>query len=154
MRVTMHNQPGLLKQAAIWHGQEAMRAESVAFGVIDKHGHLHAVITIDNHQAYSCDMHIATNNKKRWATRRVLEAIARYVFEHLNLIKIKTTIPHWNLRAQALVLHLGFVAEGYTKCGAHDGSDGVYFGMTRDECPWLKRGEVEPKEQQNGQQSS
>ena len=37
MRVTMHNQPGLLKQAAIWHGQEAMRAESVAFGVIDKH---------------------------------------------------------------------------------------------------------------------
>lgn len=145
MRVTMSNQEGLLRQAAIWHGQDAMRAESVAFGVIDKDGRLHAVVTMDNHTATSCDLHIASNGSGKWATRKVIKTICAYVFDHLGLIKVKTTVPHWNIKALVMCLHLGLKIEGSTKCGAHDGSDGVCFGMIRSECPWLAK-----REQDNG----
>lgn len=139
MRVTMENQPALLRQAAIWHGQEAMRDDSTALGVVDDAGELHAVVTIDNRTANSCDYHIASNGRRKWATREVLRTLSAYGFDFLMVNKLKTTIPHWNTRALTMALHVGWKIEGVTKCGAHDGTDGVYFGMTRDECPWLEK---------------
>lgn len=139
MRVTMDNQPALLRQAAIWHGQEAMRDDSIALGVVDDAGALHAVVTIDNRSENSCDYHIASNGGRRWATRGVLRTLAAYGFDYLRVKKLKTTVPHWNIRALTMCLHIGWRIEGTTKCGAHDGTDGVYFGMTRDECPWLEK---------------
>ena len=138
MRVTMNNQEALLRQAAIWHGQDAMRDDSIALGVVDDAGRLHAVVTIDNRSENSCDYHIASNGGRRWATRGVLRTLASYGFDYLGVKKLKTTVPHWNIRALTTCLHIGWKIEGATKCGAHDGTDGVYFGMTRDECPWLK----------------
>ena len=138
MRVTMRNQPGLLRKAAEWHGIQSMRTDSIAFGVVDDSGVLQAVVTIDNQQAYSCDLHIASNGQKRWGTRAVCEFVSRFIFDQLGKTKIKTCVPAWNARALNMCRSLGFVVEGHTKCGAHDGSDGVYMGMTRDECRWLK----------------
>ena len=138
MRVTMGNQAKMLAQAARWHGQDAMRADSIALGVIDQRGDLHAVITIDNQQEHSCDIHISSNGLKRWATRHVCETISEFIFLRLGMKKVKTCIPVKNTYAQRLGLALGFEIEGYTKCGAHDGSDGVYMGMTRDDCRWLE----------------
>ena len=139
MHVTMKNQKGLLDQAAKWHGQEAMRAESIALGVIDKGGVLHAVLTIDNHSENSCDFHIASNGSRRWASRDVLRTFAEFAFDHMKVKKIKTIVPDWNTRALVTCIHIGWKIEGATKCGAHDGTDGVCFGMTRDECRWLDK---------------
>lgn len=139
MHVTMKNQAFLLHKAAEWHGQEAMRDDSIALGVIDNEGTLHAVVTIDNRQKHSCDFHISSNGGRRWATRSVLRALSAYAFDFLGVQKIKTTVPHWNIRALTTCLHIGWKIEGATKCGAHDGTDGVYFGMTREECPWLQK---------------
>jgi hypothetical protein len=134
----MDNQQALLRQAAIWHGQVAMRDDSIALGVVDDAGVLHAVVTIDNRCENSCDIHIASNRRKTWAQRSVFSVVFGYAFKFLGVRKIKTTIPSWNIPALTACLHIGFKVEGATKCGAHDGTDGVYFGMTRDECPWLK----------------
>ena len=139
MRVTMDNQPALLRQAAMWHGQDAMRADSIALGVIDADGQLHAVITIDNRSENSCDFHIASNGGRKWASRGVLRTLSTYAFDFLGVNKIKTIVPHWNIRALTACLHIGWRIEGATKCGAHDGTDGVCFGMTRDECRWLEK---------------
>jgi RimJ/RimL family protein N-acetyltransferase len=135
----MEHQAGLLQQAAIWHGQDAMRADSIALGVVDVEGRLQAVVTIDNQCAHSCDFHIASNGGRRWATRGVLRVLGAYAFDHLGVTKIKTVVPHWNIRALTACLHIGWRIEGATKCGAHDGTDGVCFGMTRDECRWLEK---------------
>lgn len=145
MRVTMDNQAELIAQAAIWHGQDAMRDDSIALGVIDTDGTLHAVVTIDNRTLNSCDYHISSNGGRRWATRTVLRVMSSYAFNVLAVNKVKTIVPYWNIRALTMCLHMGWRIEGATICGAHDGTDGVCFGMTRDQCPWLDKDDEDGK---------
>lgn len=140
MRVTMEHQADLIAWAEPHFEVPAgsMPPETVALGVIDDKGAILAVICINAFYSHYCTMHVASNGSRRWLTRTVLRCIFGYVFELLGLLRVNIIVSVDNVPIQILALKLGFRMEGYARCGADDGSDGIILGMLASECPWLK----------------
>lgn len=143
MRVTMEDQPQLLGWAEAVFGQEqgSMPPETLAMGVRDDTGKILAVICFNAFYSHYCTMHVASNGSRRWLDRTVLRLIFGYVFELLRLKRVNIIVSVNNVAVQILALKLGFRMEGYARCGADDGSDGIVLGMLAGECPWIKERE-------------
>ena len=139
MRVTMQNQKDLIAWAEPRMGVEAGRAppETVALGVVDDAGQIHAVIWFNAFYGSQASLHIATNGRKRWATRRVMGIVFSYAFDHLNLKRLEFRVSANNIPVQILAIKTGLRIEGVARCGANDGSDGIVFGMLAQDCRWL-----------------
>lgn len=139
MIVTMEHQGELIAWAEDHFGipRGSMPPETVALGVIDASGSPLAVICVNAFYSHYCTMHVASNGSKRWLTRTVLRCIFGYVFELLGLQRVNIIVSVNNVPVQILALKLGFRMEGYARCGADDGSDGIVLGMLASECPWL-----------------
>ncbi|WYK05490.1 GNAT family protein [Cereibacter sphaeroides f. sp. denitrificans] len=114
----------------------AMPPETIALGVIDEWGELHAVICLNAFYSHYCSMHIASNGRRAWATRPVLRAIFGYAFEFLGLGRVNALVSARNIAVQVMALKLGFRFCGFLPDGADDGGDGILFGMLREQCPW------------------
>lgn len=140
MIVTMADQEGLIRWAEPRMGVGAglMPPETEALGVIEEDtGEIHAVIALNAFYAHYASMHVATNGRRRWVTRPVLRAAFGYAFEFKGLRRLNFHVSCKNIEIQVFALKLGLRIEGTTRCGFDDGSDGVLFGMIREECPWI-----------------
>jgi hypothetical protein len=139
VRVTMQNQKDLIAWAEPRMGVEAGCAprETIALGVLDDAGEIHAVIWFNAFYSTYASLHIASNGGKRWATRAVLRTVFAFAFEHLKLTRLNFLVSVNNVAVQVLALKVGLRIEGTTRCGANDGSDGILFGMLAQECRWL-----------------
>lgn len=141
MRVTMQNQKDLIAWSAPRMGvpRNHVPAETIALGVIDEDGTIHAVIWFNAFYANYGSLHIASNGRKRWATRRVLRMVFAFAFDHLGLARLNFVVSVNNVPVQILALKVGLRVEGVARCGANDGTDGILFGMLAHECRWLPR---------------
>lgn len=139
MRVTMKNQKDLIAWAEPRMGVEAGHApsETIALGVLDDAGEIHAVIWFNAFYATYASLHIASNGGKRWATRAVLRTVFAFAFDHLKLTRLNFVVSVNNVPVQVLALKVGLRIEGVARCGANDGSDAILFGMLAQECRWL-----------------
>lgn len=139
MRVTMQNQKDLIAWAEPRMGVEAGHAppETLALGVLDDAGEIQAVIWFNAFYASYASMHIASNNERRWATRKVLGVIFSFAFHHLALKRANAWVSVNNVPVQVMALKLGFRIEGVARCGANDGSDAIMLGMLVQDCRWL-----------------
>ena len=139
MRVTMRNQPELIVWAAPRMGvpEDQVPAETVALGVLDDAGEIHAVIWLNAFYATHASLHIASNGGKRWATRQVLRTVFAFAFGYMRLTRLNFVVSVNNVPVQVLALKVGLRIEGVARCGANDGSDGILFGMLAHECRWL-----------------
>lgn len=139
MRVTLENQGDLIGWAEPRFGVPAgsMPPETVALGVLSDANEVLAVICLNAFYSHYCTMHVASNGSKRWLTRNVLACIFGYTFQFLRLQRVNIIVSVHNVPIQVLALKLGFRMEGYARCGADDGSDGIIMGMLAAECPWL-----------------
>lgn len=88
----------------------------------------------------TCQAHIATNGLMNWATRGMLYGIFALPFLANNLLRINLPIAAKNKKAMKLAISLGFLPVASVHHGADDGGIECYFGMTRDECDWIKEG--------------
>ena len=139
MRVTMQNQKALIAWAEPRMGVGAGHApsETLALGVVDDAGEIQAVIWLNAFYATYGSMHIASNNGRRWASRKVLGVIFSFAFHHLGLKRVNAWVSVNNIPTQVMALKLGFRIEGVARCGANDGSDAIMLGMLVQDCRWL-----------------
>jgi hypothetical protein len=139
MRVTMQNQKDLIAWAEPRMGVEAghMPPETRALGVLDDQGRIHAVICFNAFYGNQASLHVASNGRKLWATRKVFQVVFGYAFHHLGLKRLEFRVSCKNVPVQILALKTGLRIEGVARCGANDGEDGIVFGMLAQECHWL-----------------
>jgi RimJ/RimL family protein N-acetyltransferase len=137
MRVLMDDQMELLAWAAARTGCDGWPSDTEAMGVIDEDGKIRAVASFNLWHGYQCSMHIASDGSKAWATAWVAKLIFGYLFEFRGLRRVNCVTRAKDRAATIFALKLGFSVEGTAKSGAYDGSDGVLFGMLREDCPWL-----------------
>ena len=95
-----------------------------------------AVTVFTRFSEHNCEMSIATNGKKRWATRGYLRACFRYPFVQCKKTRVTVVIEDDNVASIRLCRLLGYVDEGTLK-GWFGPKDGVLMRMTFKECRWL-----------------
>lgn len=138
LAITFHMQERLLE----WAGRRVATNEwpqpSVALGVIDTElRRIVAVFVINARFGHQCSMHIATDGRRRWATRAVLRELFDYVFHTLRHTRVNALIAVHNIPMIVTALKVGFVVEGTLKAGADDGLDAILLRMLVQECPWI-----------------
>ena len=146
MLVTLENQADLIRWAEPIMGVSpgATPPETIALGIVsDDPAQPLAVVCLNAFYSNQASIHIASNGSRRWLTPMILRAIFGYCFELLQLRRLNIIVSVNNAAVQVLALKLGFRPEGYARCGADDGSDGIVMGMLAAECPWIM-------EQENG----
>lgn len=94
-----------------------------------------AAVVYESFDKVSVQCHIAGAHGSRWMTRRYLNAIFGYPFEHLKVRRITVCVASGNSESRALVEHMGFKQEGVVRHAAPDQSDLILYGMLREECP-------------------
>ena len=84
----------------------------------------------------NCELTIATDGTRRWATRRALRAIFRVPFEQWGLRRVTFVVRSDNAASIDLCERLGAVHEGRVRRAFADDVDGVVMGMLAEECTW------------------
>lgn len=114
-------------------------AESVALGIVDDpSGAIHAAVVYNAFYEDACHMHIATDGKRRWATRATLEKLFAFPFLTMGLARVNAEVRQSDVPTMTMALKLGFRIEG-VKRRALDGEDAVILGMLRDECTHIAK---------------
>lgn len=101
------------------------------------------VVVYSHFSSRNCQLSIATDGSKRWATRRTLRAIFSAPFAHWNLRRVTFVVAADNDRSLKMMQHcgrspLGVVPEGRVRAAFPNDVDGLLFGMLREECRWLR----------------
>lgn len=139
LRLSVENQYQLLDWARtklLMRG-EMWSADAEAMAVMDGDV-IRAVVVINEKRADgSCNMHIASDHTRLWATRNILGGIFAYVFEYKRMRRAVAAIPEGNIKAQINAIKLGFEFEARLRGAAEDGKDMILLAMHRGECEWL-----------------
>lgn len=72
----------------------------------------------------------------KWVSRTTLRAMFNYPFNQLGVLRCSMVVDAENDEVRAYCLRLGFKQEGVIRNGFWT-SDAIYYGMLREECPWL-----------------
>lgn len=108
---------------------------------------LRAVAVFDCFYPHDLHMHIASDGRHGWLTRRFLVAVFHYAFVVCGVRRVTGLVPAKNHKALRFDQHLGFRYEG--RCAdAFPDDDLVILGMTRKECRWLPKEVLHGQEQQ------
>jgi len=78
----------------------------------------------------------------RWCSRGVMQAIFGYPFNQVNCTRLTAVTQNTNQPVAAFLCHLGFVKEGVMRRAFRTGEDAAIFGLLKEECRWLKAGEI------------
>lgn len=100
-------------------------------------GEIAAVVMYSRLSPRSCEMTIATDGARDWATRATLRWIFGLAFEQMNLARVTVVVHSRNMASLSLCDRLGYVMEGVVREAFEDGGDGVVMGMLRRECRWI-----------------
>ena len=84
-----------------------------------------------------CMMTIATDRSKRWATRRALQLIFGTPFNFWKLRRLTCLVNERNAESIEVVTRLNFCPEGRLSKFFDEKSDGLLFGLLREDCPWI-----------------
>ena len=94
------------------------------------------VVVYSRFSARNCELSIATDGTKRWATRRALRAIFHIPFHQWKLRRVTFVINAENKVSIDLCERLGAVREGVVRKSFPDDADGLVLGLLAEECPW------------------
>lgn len=105
---------------------------------IEGHEGIRCVVVYNVFTPTSCNAHIATNGLMNWATRGMLYGIFALPFLANKLRRVNLPIAATNKKAMKLAISLGFLPVATLEQSAEDGGKECFFGMTRDECVWIR----------------
>lgn len=97
---------------------------------------IEAVIVYTRFSPHNCEMSIATNGERKWATREFLRACYRYPFVQMGLRRITAVVEEDNSKSLNMCRRLGHAEEARLKHWFGE-KDGIVFRMTKDTCKWL-----------------
>lgn len=84
------------------------------------------------------DIRFTASGDPGWLTKASLRVIFGYPFQNLACIRVSALCAKANKRSRDLVERLGFVAEGNIRHAFGTGRDGIYYGMLKNECRWIR----------------
>lgn len=85
----------------------------------------------------SCEMTIATDGGRDWASRATLRHVFGFPFQQLGLHRVTVVVRKDNEASLSLCDRLGYAREGCVREAFDDGADGIVMGMLRRECRWI-----------------
>ncbi len=81
---------------------------------------------------------ICAAGERDWLSRGNLAVFLGYPFHQLQCNRISALVAKSNARARGVIERLGFKAEGKIRGAFGPGKDGIYYGLIREECRWLR----------------
>ncbi len=78
------------------------------------------------------------SSSPKWLSRDVLRQLFSYPFEQEGCGRISAIVGVNNKRSLRLIRGLGFTQEGVIRKAMGDGSDGIFFGLLKEECRWIR----------------
>lgn len=120
-----------------WHTGADLSAKATGIAAVDKHGRTRGVVALDNWTENACHCHIAL--EAPIAARKLMPAVAEYVFEQLGLGVLLGVIQGSNAKSLELARRLGFREVYRMRGGWSKGVDLVFLELRREECRFLKR---------------
>lgn len=116
---------------------------AIAMGVVDDEtGAIRAVWVIVHTYQTHCDVHMASDGSRGWATRNTLAGLWGYIFFVLGASIAHGIVGAGNVQAICSALKMGFEIETRLRNIMDDGSDGVMIVMHRDRCKWIQDQEI------------
>lgn len=109
----------------------------VAVGFVDNQDRLVAGVALNLESAFEGSLSIYAS-VRNFATRPMLGTLFRFVFHEKGLARLTCQVAKPNRRARRFVEKLGFRMEGVKRRGFDGRKDAVVYGMTADDCRWLK----------------
>lgn len=95
-----------------------------------------AVVVYSRFSPYNCEMSIATNGAKNWASRQFLRACYTYPFIQMGMFRITAAVEEQNTKSIKMLQQLGHVEEA--RLAAWFGTqDALLFRMKKEECKWI-----------------
>lgn len=95
-----------------------------------------AVTVFSRFSPHDCEMSIASDGRRRWASRAFLGTCYRYAFNQLKLRRVTAVVQDDNEKSLIMLNKLGHVEEARLKHWFGD-HDGIVMRLLRAECKWL-----------------
>lgn len=95
-----------------------------------------AVAVYNRFSAYNCEMSIATDGGRRWASRAFLRSCYLYPFVQLGLKRVSAVVEEKNTKSLTLCRKLGHAEEARLMAWFGE-QDGILFRMMKEDCKWL-----------------
>ena len=95
-----------------------------------------AVVVYSRFSPYNCEMSIATNGAKTWASRQFLRACYAYPFLQMHLFRITAAVEEQNTASLKMLRQLGHVEEARLSAWFGE-QDAILFRMKKEECKWI-----------------
>ncbi|WP_143560239.1 GNAT family N-acetyltransferase [Sphingobium sp. IP1] len=111
-------------------------ARAIGWGTLDD---IRAVAIYERWTGTDCSVHLVSDQRPGWLSRRFIAAGFTYPFVVGGLHRMTGLVPASNKRALRLNQHFGFRIEGALRRGANDGGDMIVMGMLREECPFIAK---------------
>lgn len=111
------------------------RSDAKAIGGA-RDGEIVAVTVFDGFSVCDCNIHIATDLSRQWASRGYLAASFAFPFVQCGFSRVTGLVPSKNIPALTFDMKLGFTLEGRIRHGMPD-DDIIILGMLREECRWI-----------------
>lgn len=143
MAQLVYDNPERLKAWALERSPDIPATSEAHSMGLEEDGELVVVVLYEGFTAHMCNMHVVSDNRRRWCSRGFLAAAFAYPFLQLGLCRVTALVGSNNAKALGMDIRLGFKPEGVMR-GALGDEDLVVMGMLRDECIWL------PKENRHG----
>jgi len=139
MILSRHDQPRLLHWAALQKG-DGWWPDAQAIGIYHKTtkpSDLCAVVVLERIGRHTADVHIKSDGRRRWASRRIVKALFSIAFDTLDLNRMEARIATGNVASLQLVKRLGFRLEATLRDGHGPGRDAILAAITRKDCRWI-----------------
>jgi RimJ/RimL family protein N-acetyltransferase len=136
VQITTAQEPSLLGWASSVLGVTFDPCQSTWISRIKQDGSPAAVVVYTRFSPHNCEMSVATDGKREWASREFLRLVYSYPFQQIGLTRVTVVIEEDNARSLNMCRKLGHVQEGILKHWFGTKS-GVLMRMCADECKWL-----------------
>lgn len=135
--VLIDDQPALIAWAQQQLGLRFFDdARAIGWGTPDD---IRAVAIYERWSGNDCVVHLVSDRRPGWLSRRFLAAGFAYPFVQAGLRRITGLVPASNERALRLNQHFGYRQEGRLRHAADDGGDLIIMGMLREDCPYISQ---------------
>jgi hypothetical protein len=94
-----------------------------------------AGVLLTDYRNFDVTVHLAADGN--WPVRGLLRHVAKLVFIDWHCRRMTALVSKKNTRARRFVQGVGFKEEGRLKYGYDGVTDGILYGMTRENCRWI-----------------
>jgi len=104
---------------------------------VDRGGYLEGGVVIELKTDFDAYVTVYAPIGKIWS-RKIVEQVFGFIFKGLGVVRITAEAAKGNKRSRRLIAGLGFRQEGCKRKGYDGKQDKIIYGMTKEECRWIK----------------